>query len=331
MDMWRHGKICRNTERRNTMRNKNPRNTMSIVARIMTALGLLGAVAATVLRVWVFPAQQDMDTGLFVSNTTVIVMMLAIVGALAALTFVTRGGPRQEITGKPSLLLSVVLLAVGAALSVTGIADIFTALGEKPLVETAAWSLVMGWAQRLFCLLGGVALVRLGLLLASESATRRGIAQWSVLAPVLWMWFVLANYEMSYASMVRLSDGFFTLGTYIFELLFLFYFARYMAGVGKVGAGTLLLFSCGATLFAISTPVTKMLMYLLQDVEAYAVGTTGVLDLAVGVLALVVSITLCQSLSAPSAEVAEEETEEAPVAEESEAELIEGFEDSNEE
>ena len=69
-------------------------------------------------------------------------------------------------------------------------------------------------------------------------------------------------------SMVRLSDGFFTLGTYIFELLFLFYFARYMAGVGKVGAGMLLLFSCGATLFAISTPVTKMLMYLLQDVEA---------------------------------------------------------------
>ncbi len=317
------------------MRRNNLRNEIRVIARIMMGLGVLGAVAVTVLRVWVFPASRDIDTGLFVSNFPVIILTLLIVLALAALTFVVRGGPRQEITGKSSLTLSVAALAVGAALAVTGVADLWKLLSERKPVEAGTEMLVgLQWLQYIFCLLGGVALVRLGLMLASESATRRGMAQWSLLAPVLWMWLVLANYEMSYASMVRLSDGFFPLMSYIFELLFLFYFARYMAGVGKVGVGTLLLFSGGAVTFAISTPAVKMIMYLLRDGEAYmASGATGVLDLAVGLLALTVSITLCQSLSVPSANVSEEEEEpvEWTAEEISPDDLVAGFEESKEE
>ena len=162
----------------------------------------------------------------------------------------------------------------------------------------------------MFCLLGGVALVRLGLNLASEGATRRGMSQWGMLAPVLWVWFTLANYEMSYSSMVRLSDGFFTLSMYIMEMLFLLFFARYIAGVGKVGYGTLLFFSSGATLFVLSAPLVRLAMYLLQDGEAFAAaGAAGVLDLAIGMLALAVSVTLCQSLSATPVAEAEDESE----------------------
>ena len=316
------------------MRRNNLRDKMILMARIMTALGALGAVVTILLRVWVFPASRDIDTGIFASSAGVIILTLLVTAALVALVFLMRGGPRQEIAGKSSLSLAVALLAVGAAFAFTGVADLWQAfVDRKPVEEGGEMMVILQWMEKIFCLLGGVALVRLGLRLASEGVTRRGIAQWSLLAPVLWIWLVLANYEMSYASMVRLSNGYFTLMSYIFELLFLFYFARYMAGVGKVGSGTLLLFSGGATMFAISAPAAKMIMYLLQDSEAYmAAGATGILDLAVGLLALVVSITLCQSLSAPPVKAAEEEEPvEWDAAEISPEDLVAGFEESSEE
>ena len=277
----------------------------------MIALSVLGAALSVALRVWVSPAQRDMETGLFASNTPVMILMLLVLGCLAAIVFVSRGGVRQEIKGKPALVLAVTLLAVGAAMVFTGgaeIIDLFRLRKSAVPTEDSGLLSLLQWGQQIFCLLGGAALVRLGLVLASEGATRRGIAQWSMLAPVLWVWLTLANYEMSYASMVRFSDGFFTLMTYIMEMLFLLYFARYVAGVGKVGASSLLWFSCGAALFAISSPTVQLLMYLLRDSEEYAAaGSTGVLDMAIGLLALVVSITLCHSLSAPVEEVPEEE------------------------
>ncbi len=302
------------------------------MGRVMTAVGLLGAVALIVLRVWLAPAQRDIETGLFASNTPVIILSLLLLGVLVANVFVSRGGVRHEIAGKPAMVLAVVSVAVGAALALTGVADFFSdvrALAVAVPGTKMELATLLVWLQHLFCLLAGAALVRLGLVLVSEGVTRRGMAQWSMLAPVLWLWLVLANYEMSYASMVRLSDGFFTLMAYVMEMLFLFYFARYMAGVGKVGSVLLLLFSCGTTLFAVSAPVVKLLMYLLQDSEAYAAaGATGMLDLAVGVLALTVSVTLCQSMSAPLAvEPEEEEAVEWPSEQEAEVSLVEPLED----
>lgn len=307
------------------------------MGRIMTAMGLLGAVLAVVLRVWISPAQRDVDTGLFASNTPVVLLMLLVLGGLCAILFVCRGGDRQEIKGKSSLVLSVVLLAVGAAMVFTGGADLirsFRGLKAAFSPDVSRLTVMLQWGEQIFCLLGGAALVHLGLKLASEGSTRRGMVQWSLLAPVLWVWLMLANYEMSYNSMVRFSDGFFTLMTYIMEMLFLLYFARYIAGVGKVGSGTLLLFANGAALFAISTPAVQLIMYLLRDSEEYAAaGQTGVLDMAIGLLALTVSITLCHNLSTPVAEKPEEEEEEKvewSAEGEAEVELIEDTEESQE-
>lgn len=275
----------------------------------MTALGLLGAVVVVVLRVWLLPAQRDNDTGLFSGNVPVILLTLLMVVALAVLAVLVRKVPRKEIAGKSSLILAMVALAAGGAFLLTGVVDVWTALRPQVVPVEVTLSMRLLWVQRVFCLLSGAALVHLGLLLASENATRRGIAQWSMLAPVVWMWLVLANYEMSSASMVRLTNGYFTLMTYISELLFLFYFARYMAGVGKVGVGVMLLFSSSATLFALSGPVVKMITHLMQDSAAYeaaGVANNWGLDLAVGLLALTTAATLCHSLSSPSEDKAEE-------------------------
>ena len=58
------------------MNRKDARSRMATLGRIMTAIGLLGAVLVVALRVWLTPAQQDTDTGLFASNTAVIIIML---------------------------------------------------------------------------------------------------------------------------------------------------------------------------------------------------------------------------------------------------------------
>lgn len=315
------------------MNRKDPRSRTAAMGWIMTAVSLLSALLVVALRVWVKPAMRDADTGLFSTNKTVMILMLVMLGILAAIVFVARGGTRQEIQGKSSLILAVMAIAVGAALAFTGVADIWTALRADALpTDGVQLNNFLGWMQRICGLLSGVALAHFGLALASEGSTRRGMAQWSLLAPVLWMWLVLAGYVMSYNSMVRPVDGFFTLMAYISELLFLLYFARYMAGVGKIGSVTMLLFSCSATLFAVSTPAVKLLLSLMGDYAEYtAAGPTGILDLAIGLLALVVSITLCQSLSAPVEEPKEEEESVAWSSEqEAEVELIESVAEEDE-
>lgn len=317
------------------MNRKDPCSRMAAMGRIMTAVGLLGALLVVALRVWIKPAMRDTDTGLFSTNKTVMILMLVMLGILAAIVFVVRGGTRREIQGKPSLILAVMTIAVGAALAFTGVADVWTALRDSAVaLPTTGVQLpnLLAWMQRICGLLSGVALVRFGLLLASEGSTRRGMAQWSLLAPVLWMWLVLAGYVMSYNSMVRPVDGFFTLMAYVSELLFLLYFARYMAGVGKVGSVTMLLFSCSATLFAVSTPAVKLLLSFMGDHAEYtAAGPTGMLDLAIGLLALVVSVTLCQSLSTPVEKPAEEEESVSWSSEqEAEVELIESVAEEDE-
>ena len=74
----------------------------------------------------------------------------------------------------------------------------------------------------LFSLIGAVSLVRFGLQVASEDGTRIGMSTWPLLAPVLWVWFRLVWYEMSYVSAVRLNESYFDYMMLIFEILFFF-------------------------------------------------------------------------------------------------------------
>lgn len=301
------------------MKNGYPNERVNGLARIMVALGGLGALLVVVLRVWIVPAQRDIDTGLFTSNLLVIGLMLALLVALGTLVFLMHNNDRREIVGSPALTLSTVLLIVGGGMVLHGVIEVLARLGIVTFYsvtasfageEIAMVQVILPWVQTVLSILGGVAFVLCGLNVASEGGTRRGISKLGLLVPVLWMWFVLANYMITYVSMVRITEGFFTVATYIMELLFLFRFAGYMAGVGKNAVRFMLFFSSGAALFALSAPLVRLLMHLLQDTEAAsAAGVTGPLDLAVGVLALTVSITLCQSLSSLPASEEEESIE----------------------
>lgn len=280
--------------------------------RIMAWLGVAATVLTVLLRVWLAPAVRDWETGLFTTGNAVIAMMVLVVAALFVLSkFVYM--ERQEIGGRPAIPMTVAFLAVGVAVMVLGVAELIPVIrtGLIPNAQTRAAS-ILGLLEIVFALLGGGALVRIGLVLAAEGATRRGMAQWSALAPALWMWFRLAAYEAAYTSTVRMSDSFFYFVMFIVELVFLFKLARYTAGVGKTSMGVMLFWSMTTVMFSLSAPIVRLFMYLLQDSEAYLAGQqAGVADAVIGLLALATAVSLIRSAAQPDYEEASPADEES--------------------
>lgn len=266
----------------------------------MAWLGLGGAAVTVFLRVWLMPTLRDVETGLFASGWQVVALMLLLLAVLAVMGF-SRRHCRMEIGAPAGPRVGIVTLACGATVALCGLWDAFVwfSRDQLPAPQMAAVTtigLVAVALQTVFCVAAGAALVRLGLLLVAEGKTRRGMTGWSMLAPVLWMWFRLARYEMSYVSTVRLNESFFVFGMFILEMLFLFRLARYTSGVGKVSAGGLQFFAAATALFALSAPLTRLVMYLLGDSEAYLSNElAGVADVAVGVLAAAVAFGLAST------------------------------------
>lgn len=287
-----------------------------------------GGVSALVvlLRVWLLPAAADWQTGLFTSNYWVIGLMVAALVALMVFNYLS-GPIRREIVGSAAVAVGLASLVCGVVMAAFGVLDLLDFYGITAGFAAVPERAVLPTLEYVFCLLGGVALIRLGLALMSEGATRRGIAQWSVLAPVLWAWCRLIGYEMSYASMVRIEDNFFGFVMLIVEMLFLFRLARYASGIGRVGAGSLMFHAMATAIFALSGPLTRVGMYLLQDNLAYdAYNLAGPVDMAVGVLALAVGIALlsgketAQLSERPMSAVLDKEAEDVSAS--SSAELL---------
>ncbi len=278
--------------------------------KAMTYIGGGVTVAVILMRIWLVPTAADWQTGLFPPNYWVIGLMLAALIALGVMSRMA-GSVRRELTGRGAVFTAIAALIMGLTMVITGGIDLLTydgVLGDGYALINAA-SPILPLLEHLFCLLGGAAMIRFGFALLSEGATRRGIAQWSILAPVMWMWMRLINYEMSYASMIRIEDNFFGLVMFIVEMLFLFRFARYVSGIGGVSAASMLFHTMATAIFALSGPLVRVGMYLLQDSEAYAAyHLAGPIDVAVGVFAFVVGVALLSGAPAlQSAPVVEEE------------------------
>ena len=287
-----------------------------LLTAVMALIGVVFPLLTVVLRVWVLPSLRDWDTGLYSANYILIVLLLLMLAALAALG-VLADGPRRELGGYPARVTAVLTALTGVVLAVSevlSVGDSLAAYRTASMSEQPLFIPILALLQNLFGVLGGVALVLMGLRLLLEGASRRGIAQWSALVPVIWMWLRLVNYEVSYASMVRLKDSFFGLGMLILELLFLLKLARYAAGVGKLPNGRLVAYSVATAVFALSAPLTRWVIYLQGDADSYAAHyLAGPVDFAIGALALVLALSLTLAhLKAQPEEPAESEASEEP-------------------
>lgn len=270
----------------------------NLLGKIMMAIGGVGALVIVVMRMWLTPGMINSTNGELDSPWTIMGFMLLCLVALVVLGFFA-GGIRREVSGGSCVALAATMLVSAVALVIAEADDLVGALQSGE---------VMQLLQGALGVLSALALVLLGWRLLSEGSTRRGISQWTMLLPVLWMWMRVVNYEMSYASLARLEDSFFGFAMLVFELMFLFKLARYTAGVGQVRTGSMFFYSAAAALFSLSSSIVKMLLHLMNDgMSVLAYDLAGAGDFAVGILALAVGITY---LRGSEPEAPEEDSEE---------------------
>lgn len=249
-------------------------------------------LVVTAMRVFTAPLSRNPDTGHFTVNMVVIVVALLAVALMAA--FARLGDDRRVDIGRDMAVpFSAVTRAAGALIGITGAYDLlaWVTAGRVPPPQTAMASAVpvaLLIITGVLAVASGVVLVLLSRQVSAERGTRTEMCTWEMLIPVLWVWFRLTRYLMSYASAVSLDECVYDFGMFVAELLFMFKLARFVSGIGRTTVSGMLAYALSASVWALSAALTRVCMYALGDTQAYlASRLAGFSDFAVGVLALV--------------------------------------------
>lgn len=287
----------------------------------IAAVGTVGTVLLLTARVAMMPLLRDADTGRFATNIPAMALVALTLAVMAAFSFCTE---RERIDVPATCAIPTGLAAVlaGGVMGLCSLLDSFRYIFGKILpppgqMQTSALTQLVLYGLLVFGVLGAVALVRWGLQIVAEGGTRRGMSAFGALAPVMWAWFRLAWFEMSYASTVGWSEKFYDFLMVIVELLFLFKLARFVSGVGKTTTGEMLFWAMAAAMFALSGPLTRVLLYFTGGAEVYqASNLAGAADFGIGVLAFAFGWALRRGCSEMlTAQIEEEEAlEEGDVA-----------------
>ncbi len=270
---------------------KNPFPVWPWAPLAIAAVGTGGAVLLLTARVALMPLLRDADTGRFATNVPAMVFVAVVLAAMAVFALCT-ARDRVDVPASRALPTGLTAILAGGVIGLSALTDGFRYFFGKLLpppgqVQMTTFTQLVLFGFFAFGVLGAVALVRFGLQAIAEGGTRRGMSAFGALAPVMWVWFRLAWYEMSYASTVGWSEKFYDFLMVIFELLFLFKLARFVSGVGKTTTGGMLFWAMAAAMFALSGPLTRVLLYFTGGAEAYlASDLAGVADFGIGVLAL---------------------------------------------
>lgn len=165
------------------------------IAAVITAVMTL---AVLILRVALTPRMQDPDTGLFHLSYLIIGLMALTMLAAAVLSWLSQndGVPPG---GKLLTPLSLSAMLAGSVMTIVSALDGFNWLlfGETPAPNEHVISGIDGvtlFFTIVFGLLGGVMLVRTGIVWLTENRVRSGLMRLWALAPVGWVWMRLARY-----------------------------------------------------------------------------------------------------------------------------------------
>lgn len=278
---------------------------------------LLLTVAATAMRLFTLPQVQAEAVGEAGISIWLLMALAAGAAVLIALACCSRL-PLRPVEGEQAAPLGIVAFIAGAVLFV----DIVMAMvrlnltGVTPPPNTQILNTadrVTLWLTLVFGFLAGVWLMALGIRWGRRSSLTM-VERLGALTPVLWMWCRLARYELSYASATNAKRSFYDFFMLIFLMLFLLALARYAADVAPPSARSMRAYSAVAAMVGISSPLTRLGMHLLGDVEAFnSSQLAGVVDFAIGLLALGMTMYLYREQSSDAAE--DDEEEEADNAE----------------
>lgn len=260
------------------------------------ALGCLGAVLFSVLRVLLLDADTDVDTGAYQASYGLIALLAVLVVGLLVLVW-CRKEPRAPLDAQRTAAPAVAVCAAGAVIAVSTFLELCAFVGQG--IAPAPLSQIANGADR-FCLwgallcgvLGGIALIVYGV-----SAMRgRALQPWLqglLILPVLWLWFRLARYMLSYLSAMSMAQTFYDYAMMVFQLLFMFHLMRFLGGVGKIAERWLLLSTLGTVVCSLSNVATRLFAFLDNNSAAFGASQlAGFADAAVGVLALVMALSM---------------------------------------
>ncbi|MCL2884126.1 MAG: hypothetical protein FWF49_01395 [Oscillospiraceae bacterium] len=268
-------------------------------------LSLLAAAALLAARLWL-------------PDIAVIVVAAVWVVVAFWLGYARRGAPRPG--GKWMAPAAIFALLTGAVIvflsaydaiqwlihkQITSLAatGTFWFLQKQPsmLVATGAINAVL-FALTILCgWLAGIFLMRLGLDWLSDR-TGKGLTVWA-LAPVAWMWFRLAQYEISYASAAALQKSLWDFLLLCFSLVFFLMLARYVSGVHEKPLRFLPSVAMCAAAFSIFTPVWRLVMQMQGTFSAQSAGqAASPADLLIGLTALLLLGMWRAAPAAPQAE-----------------------------
>lgn len=285
--------------------------------KIAFGLTIAMIVLLTVLRPEMIPALESLS--LFGMNIHTIAIALVGVTLVAdiALCF-TKQTPTMEPSGKWAVTCGWMATFCGAVLTMTVLLDFFFwrfygevpapgAYLEGPLDHTLLTCMI------LFGIAGGIYLVMQGFQWMSDKAESPAWLRWLSLCPVLWMWFRLARYEISYASTLDIDESFFDFATLVFASLFFLQFARTIAHVGKPPKTGLLVLSLITALVSLSsTPTALVNMAVGKPVSSMMIV---IVDAVIGLTALFYAamqvFSPMQNALPAEAEAVADETEDA--------------------
>ncbi len=224
------------------------------------------------------------------ADILIVVTILAYV-AIAVLSYVKDGAVAQPQGGWYTAVGWITTFC-GAVLIMSVVYDAFCWLvyGQIPppnqmiLNRTDHITLI---CTILFGLTGGAFLIMRGFWWMAHSDKDTTLTRWLSLAPVLWMWFRLARYEVSYASTIDITESYFDFALLVFVSLFFLSFARATARVGAKQKNALLIFSLCAGMIAVSGALTTFAG--LADGQPLSTLLIAIVDVVIGVMAFAVA------------------------------------------
>lgn len=257
---------------------------------------LLLTAVATAMRLLTLPQVQAEAVG---EAGISIWLLLALTVAAAVLIVLAHCSrlPLRPVEDEHAVPLGIVAVIAGAVLFVDTVMAMvrLNLTGVTPPPNTQILNQadrVTLWLTLVFGFLAGVWLIALGIRWSRRSSLTL-VERLGALTPVLWMWCRLARYELSYASATNAKRSFYDFFMLIFLMLFLLAMARYAADVAPPSAKAMRAYASVAAMVGISSPLTRLGMHLLGDVESFnASQLAGVVDFAIGLLALGMTVYL---------------------------------------
>ncbi len=221
-------------------------------------------------------------------------MLCVAAVVLVALFFLNGNGKRrtEAVLGVPAILSAAAMAVTGVALLLSalgGIADWQQGVYPYPQPVTAGTvAVVLAWVMFLSGALGGV----FYLLTAARWLTKRRTDCCAMglpaLLPVVWSWARILWYMTSFASAVNRFRSVTEVAMLLFEMLFLFVFARHIAGMEETAPRYVFPVALAEAMLGLIVFVTRIGALVTQDAELFS-GTALVTtpDMAVTLLAVV--------------------------------------------